>query len=350
MMSAEDNDYAVILRDHDVVFPGVDNKGSPLELDEKFVISVESEGECVVLSLVGDVNVSVPCGLVCYDGESKEPPSRYKAEDEESFVASLENALERSSQDESSFVACVLELELGMLLAKTLKRRDDLFKIDVTDLLFRIVRAESFIIGVNDDEARMALLDQVAKIKRKRIIVDAAEDLYELGCDFRDGRDCEPDDGCAKTCFEVAAVIGNTDAQNCLGARYYEGKGVPRDYDMAFKWYAEAAKQGHVKALYNLGLCFENGRGCDSDPQKAFECYSKAAAKGFAQAKDACNRLNNLLLYDAGFPQEHTTAVTPTVVGARESKIDWGSIAVGGAAILGGVALAAIDAFMNRKK
>ena len=50
-----------------------------------------------------------------------------------------------------------------------------------------------------------------------------------------------------------AAELGSIDGHFDLGARYYEGDGVPRDGAKAARHWEEAAMRGHVEARCNLG-------------------------------------------------------------------------------------------------
>src|SRR4029453_6467100 len=48
------------------------------------------------------------------------------------------------------------------------------------------------------------------------------------------------------------AERGDVQAQNSLGAMYYNGKGVVKDFKEAVKWYRLAAAQGNITAHLNL--------------------------------------------------------------------------------------------------
>ena len=83
----------------------------------------------------------------------------------------------------------------------------------------------------------------------------------------------------------MAADLGNADAQNELGVRYYKGEGVEKDHTKAAEWYRKAAEQGLAEAQYNLGLCYDKGEGVEKDHAKAAEWYRKAAEQGYADAQ-----------------------------------------------------------------
>ena len=245
----------------------------------------------------------------------------------------------RSETDAHVWGECMNELELAVLLAETV-RTDNRVDVDVSSLIRRLFWTEVAVERrLSDEKGNSPLFGQISRLQQSDVIVEKAKESYELGCCYRDGTDGLQDDSLAKVFFEISAMAGNADAQNCLGARYHEGKGVEKNLDLAFTWYMEAAKQGHEKALYNLGLCFENGWGCEPDIETAKQCYAESAGKGYGLAKTALNRLI------PNKPQITGTMSTPA-----NSKIDWGSLVATGAVVLGGAAIAAIDAFMNRKK
>ena len=58
----------------------------------------------------------------------------------------------------------------------------------------------------------------------------------------------------AAVCFQSVADQGNSVAQSCLGALYYNGLGVEQSYEKAAKYYRLAADQGEVYSQYNLGM------------------------------------------------------------------------------------------------
>jgi TPR repeat protein len=80
------------------------------------------------------------------------------------------------------------------------------------------------------------------------------------------------------------AEQGNAQAQNGLGAMYYNGKGVAQDFKEAVKWYRLAAMQGYASAQVNLGAMYYEGKGVAEDFIRAYIWLSIAAAKGDANA------------------------------------------------------------------
>jgi len=68
--------------------------------------------------------------------------------------------------------------------------------------------------------------------------------IYELGVCFRHGWGVPKNKNTAAYYFEIAANLGDPDAQNDLGHCYANGEGVKRDMKKAAKYYRLAAAQG----------------------------------------------------------------------------------------------------------
>jgi TPR repeat protein len=80
------------------------------------------------------------------------------------------------------------------------------------------------------------------------------------------------------------AEQGNAQAQNSLGAMYYNGQGVTQDFKEAVKWYRASAVQGYASAQVNLGAMYYEGKGIPEDFIRAYIWLSIPAAKGNADA------------------------------------------------------------------
>ena len=126
--------------------------------------------------------------------------------------------------------------------------------------------------------------DILAEIKRKAKAGDAGAQ-NSLGTRYANGRGVERDEAKAVEWFLLAAKQGHAKAQNNLGARYANGKGVERDEAKAVEWYRLAAKQGNATAQNNLGARYANGRGVERDEAKAVEWFLLAAKQGHAKAQ-----------------------------------------------------------------
>lgn len=81
------------------------------------------------------------------------------------------------------------------------------------------------------------------------------------------------------------ATKGDDKAQNEIGKRYHEGKGIEKNLKKAFKWWMFAAKQGNAEAAFNVAKCYENGQGIEKNKKKAFQWYKKAAEQGNEKAQ-----------------------------------------------------------------
>ncbi|MBW0487331.1 hypothetical protein O181_027046 [Austropuccinia psidii MF-1] len=69
--------------------------------------------------------------------------------------------------------------------------------------------------------------------------------IYELGQCFMRGWGCKKDKQLAISYFELAAKLGDPDAQQELGFCYSNGKGTKKDLKLAAKYYRMASKQGY---------------------------------------------------------------------------------------------------------
>ena len=112
------------------------------------------------------------------------------------------------------------------------------------------------------------------------------------------------------------AEQGDAEAQNELGSRYYEGRGVPRDYAEAETWVRRAADQGHARGQYNLGLMYFRGRGVAQNEAEAVKWYRRAAEQGFVAAQVG---LGYMYEYGAGVPQDLVLAHMWVSLGAAGS-------------------------------
>ncbi len=80
--------------------------------------------------------------------------------------------------------------------------------------------------------------------------------------------------------FKEAAIIGNADAQCCVGCCYRNGYGTQIDYTEARVWYDISAQNGCARALRHIGFCYRDGIGVKKDINKAFEYFTKAVDSG----------------------------------------------------------------------
>lgn len=81
----------------------------------------------------------------------------------------------------------------------------------------------------------------------------------------------------------ILAQQGNSDAQNQLGIRYFNG--TVQDYAEAMEWFQKAAEQNYADAQYNLGLMYKNGEAGVKDSKLAIKWFLKAAEQNHAAAQ-----------------------------------------------------------------
>ena len=84
--------------------------------------------------------------------------------------------------------------------------------------------------------------------------------------------------------LKLAAEAGNGDAEYELGARYSEGRAVPRDMKLAAQWLEKAADRGLAPAQYRLASLYEKGIGVTQDKAKAKSLYTQSAEAGNPRA------------------------------------------------------------------
>lgn len=112
-----------------------------------------------------------------------------------------------------------------------------------------------------------------------------ADSALELGLLEESSACGEPDYSLAARYYAKAAEKNLAQAQNNLGALYYEGKGVSKDYATAQRLYGQAAEAGHPVAQYNLAVMIGQGRAGEPDRASMIDWLSKSAAQGYARAQ-----------------------------------------------------------------
>jgi hypothetical protein len=107
----------------------------------------------------------------------------------------------------------------------------------------------------------------------------------KLGAAFFNGKGVEKNIAEAQRWFRQSAEKGYAKAQYNLGIMYYVGQGVPQNNAEALNWFSKAARQGLVDAQYNLGVMYYQGAGITQNYPEALKLYSQAAQKGHALAQ-----------------------------------------------------------------
>ena len=78
--------------------------------------------------------------------------------------------------------------------------------------------------------------------------------------------------------LKLLANQGDMDAQNKLGAAYFNGKGVEKNIAEAQRWFTLSAQKGYAKSQYNLGVMYYAGQGV---PQNLAEALIGSARQPF---------------------------------------------------------------------
>jgi TPR repeat protein len=115
----------------------------------------------------------------------------------------------------------------------------------------------------------------------KKLIILLFNVFLSVGCGKKDANNTQ---SVEKT--RLAADQGDAEAQNNLGVRYADGRGVPQDDVQAVKWFRLAADQGNAKAQTNLGLSYYFGKGVTQDAVQALMWSNLAAAQGHAYSAE----------------------------------------------------------------
>lgn len=105
----------------------------------------------------------------------------------------------------------------------------------------------------------------------------------DLGASYECGSGVRRDDASALKWYGRAADHGNAVAQNNMGRVYARGQGVQRDYVEAMKWFQEAAAQGNPEAMNNLGRIYGEGHGVSKDRIEALKWMYLAFARYSAE-------------------------------------------------------------------
>ena len=123
---------------------------------------------------------------------------------------------------------------------------------------------------------------------KKRVEVDDAEAIYNLGCchvDIDYGLAQNVDK--ALELWHKAGILGYADAYYSIGVAYRNGNGVGRDEKKANYYYELAAMGGHVAARYNLG----NAEGRKGNHDRAVKHHMIAAVCGYTRSLEVIKQM-----------------------------------------------------------
>ena len=104
--------------------------------------------------------------------------------------------------------------------------------------------------------------------------------LRHIGFLYHDGIGVEQDIKKAIEWYDKAINAGDISAMVTKGAIFYYGiSGIPIDYEVAVKLYTKAAEKGDDDGMWRLARCYQKGKGVEENPQKAFEWFKQSADK-----------------------------------------------------------------------
>lgn len=119
--------------------------------------------------------------------------------------------------------------------------------------------------------------DEFVEQVKKRMEVDDAEAIYEMGCCYVNGSHGLPQDYAkALELWHQAGELGYAPSYHNIGNAYYNGDSVERDEKKARHYYELAAMGGVVEARHNLGAFEARARNWD----RAVKHYMIAAGYG----------------------------------------------------------------------
>lgn len=91
--------------------------------------------------------------------------------------------------------------------------------------------------------------------------------------------------------YARAALAGDPEGQNNLGACYEHGLGCRQSYKKAVEWYRRSAARGVGTASMNLGYCYLRGHGVGVDRAEALRLFRTAVEQGEPRAAEELERL-----------------------------------------------------------
>jgi len=85
--------------------------------------------------------------------------------------------------------------------------------------------------------------------------------------------------------FELAALQGNSYAQERIADLYQDGTGVKVNPALAFDWMMKSARRGNLRAQIKLAGMYQQGFGTTKDPEQSRFWLQRAAIEGNAEAQ-----------------------------------------------------------------
>lgn len=112
-----------------------------------------------------------------------------------------------------------------------------------------------------------------------------AEEQFQSGLAYAEGKGVSRDDRKAVEFFSQAAVGGHAKAQHNLGTMYLGGRGVKKDEAAALAWFKKAAEQNLAPSENTVGRMLLQGIGTKRDCHQAIHWFERAANQGDVDAE-----------------------------------------------------------------
>lgn len=93
-------------------------------------------------------------------------------------------------------------------------------------------------------------------------------------------------------CLTIPAYLGDTDAQEMLGAIYAYGIGTEPDFELAKKWLSKLTYLNAGKQMLDIGNDYLYGMRAPKDITTAKAWFHEAARLGNTEAKRRCEELD----------------------------------------------------------
>ena len=319
--------YAVIITDHGIEFPGVvgDSAGNPLALGEDHVIGIgaatkNSTGEeVVVVKLIGGTTLFLPPAYVKKINTS----ARYKAVDDDAFFRTVET-LRHIGNVEEIFTDWTRDFELATIIARVVAG-DTRIHVSVAAVINRMNKAlnavkdalcepenltdapaflEAGIPFIAKNDLTFSQLITAKNIPKETLRMEfhshiqtrrkLVEELLPHISDVRaqEARALIEKIDMSDSTTEEADALEPEDEKPPtpdeayeLGCFFRDGTSdTEKDPENAVRYFRFAAEQGHPDAQNCLGACYETGNGIEPNPQIAFGWYAKAAQQDNAKA------------------------------------------------------------------
>ena len=144
---------------------------------------------------------------------------------------------------------------------------------------------------------------EVIKRCKKRVEVDDAEAIYNLGCWYYDGMYGLPQDRAkALELFHRAGELGYAPSYHNIGNAYYNGDGVERDEKKANHYYELAAIGGDADARHSLGFSERDAGNHD----RALKHFMISAGGG---EKESLDMIQKMFKHGEATKEDYTQAL-----------------------------------------